>query len=64
MKVNEKKFDCIMGNAVCSIKELSKKTGIAEATIVRIKSGNQEGRPTTLGKIAKALDVKIEDFID
>lgn len=53
-----------MGNAVCSVKELSKKTGIAEATIVRIKSGNQEGRPTTLGKIAKALGVKIEDFID
>lgn len=64
MKINKQKLELAMANAVVGTKQLSDMTGIAPAMITRIKNGRQQPRPVTLGKIAKALDVKVEDLVD
>ena len=64
MKINNSKLEIAMGNAVIGTKQLSEMTGIAQETIARIKNGKQNPKPTTLGKIAKALNVKVEDLVE
>lgn len=43
--------------------ELSKITGISRTTIFRVTKKGDRVKPTTVGKIAKALNVKPEDLI-
>lgn len=64
MKVDNKKFEIAMANACFTAENLSKATGIAQVTIARIKKGIQNPRPVTVGKIAKALDCKVQDLIE
>ena len=64
MKIDKQKLEVAMANAVVGTKQLSDLTGIAPAMMTRIKNGNQEPRPVTVGKIAKALGVKVEDLVD
>lgn len=64
MKINNSKLEIAMGNAVIGTKQLSEMTGIAQETIARIKNGKQNPKPITLGKIAKALNVKVEDLVE
>lgn len=54
----------IMANLGISAKDLAHLSGVNEVTLCRIKKGNQLARPKTLGKLAKALDCKVEDFIE
>lgn len=63
MKINNLKFDIAMANSIMSIKELSNETGITQETIVRIKKGKQNPKPKTVGILAKALNVKVEELI-
>lgn len=63
MKVNSKKFEIIMANACMTFSDLSKKSGISQFTIARIKSGTN-ANPATIGKIAKALNVSVEELIE
>lgn len=51
-----------MANAGLSASELATLSDVNEVTICRIRKGNQVARPKTLGKIAKALNCKGEDF--
>ena len=46
-----------------SFENLSKSAGISRTTLQRIKSGRQIARPQTIGKLAKALEVKVEDLL-
>lgn len=64
MKIDKMKIDVAMANKGCSAKELSKKSGVSQITIARLKSGVQKARPETIGKIAKALNVPVESLID
>jgi transcriptional regulator with XRE-family HTH domain len=43
---------------------LSKLTGVSQVTIARMKRGVQNARPATVGKIAKALNVPVENLIE
>lgn len=43
--------------------ELAKESGVARVTIARFKAGTQKARPQTIGKLAKALNCKVEDLI-
>ncbi len=63
MKIDSKKLELAMANSCLSSEELAENTGIAQATIARIKRGSQEPRPVTVGRIAKALGVKVEDLV-
>lgn len=64
MKIDKMKIDIAMANKGYSAKELSKNSGISQITIARLKRGVQEARPETIGKIAKALNVPVENLID
>lgn len=63
MKINNSKLMLLMANASLSASDLSALSGVNEVTICRIRKGNQTARLKTLGKIAKALDCKVEDFV-
>lgn len=64
MKLDAKKMDAAVGNACMTYKMLSEATGISTCTLARIKNGHQQARPNTIGKIAKALNIKVEDLVE
>jgi transcriptional regulator with XRE-family HTH domain len=45
-----------------SQKDLAEKSGVGQDTISGIESGRHEPRPSTLRKLADALDVEVADF--
>jgi transcriptional regulator with XRE-family HTH domain len=42
--------------------ELADKAGVSQYTITEIETGRREARPSTLRKLADALDVEVADF--
>jgi len=63
MRIDKKKLDLAMAENCFSAERLSSLTGISTVTIARIKNGSQKARPATIGKLAKALNVKVEELI-
>ena len=47
-----------------TLEELSNRSGVGRSTISRIERGEVEARVYTIGKIAKGLGKKVEDFIE
>lgn len=64
LKVDNTKLMIAIANKGCSAVELSKESGVNQVTITRMKAGTQQPRPQTLGKIARALGVKVEDLLE
>ncbi len=64
MKIDRNKLELAMGNACITSEKLSEATGIGACTLTRIKNGSQNPKPATVGKIAKALNVKVEDLVE
>ncbi len=64
MKIDLKKLEFLMAEKCIEIRELSKKTGITESTISRIKNGKQNAKPVTIGKLAKGLEVQITELLE
>ena len=52
-----------MAKAKMSIKELSEKSEVCRGTIAAIKKGS-EVKPETVGKIAEALGVSVEELLE
>lgn len=64
MKIDIKKFNLAMANAQLSANELSRLSGISAPVISKIrKNANHEALPKTIGLLAEALSVKVEDLI-
>lgn len=63
MNISIEKLNLLLANNVMPMAKLSELSGISCVTLTRIKSGKQKPRPQTLGKIAKALGVKVEDLV-
>lgn len=63
MKIDTHKLAIEMARNCLSFENLSKGAGISRTTLQRIKSGKQIARPQTIGKLAKALEVKVEDLL-
>lgn len=64
MRISKAKFEVAMSNAMISSKDLSEKIGMTQESISKIKLGKQNPRPATIGKIAKALSVTVEDLVE
>ena len=64
MKIDKKKYVLALANAALSGKEVSRISGVSEITISRIVNGVQLPRPSTLGRIARALNVRVVDLIE
>lgn len=63
IQVNSQKLIMAIANAGYSATELAIVSGVSKVTLARFKAGTQKARPQTLGKIARALNVKAEDLI-
>ncbi len=44
--------------------ELAERSGVSQYTITEIETGRREPRPSTLRKLARALDVEVSDFFE
>lgn len=64
MNINKNKLDLAMAKECCTAEQLVKLTGVSQVTLGRIKRGVQQPRPATIGKIAKALNVRVEELIE
>lgn len=62
-KLNQASLNIAMLNKGYSISELSKVCGVGKSTISRIIRGQSAFRPSTIYKIANALDLEVEDLI-
>lgn len=64
VKINVEKLVLERANQGLSIIELSKKSGVHRQTISRIEKGILTPRLDTVGKLAKALEKPVEDFLE
>jgi transcriptional regulator with XRE-family HTH domain len=64
MKININKLLMAMANACITIGELSSKSGISRTALNNFTTGKGNPKPATIGKIAKALNVNVEDLLD
>ena len=63
LKLDRRKLDLILAEKCYNLVDLTKKAGVSSALITKVVSGNYTLTTKTLGKIAKALDVKPQDLI-
>lgn len=63
MEIDNKKFSVALANSCLTLDELSSLSSVGRSTISRVKNGTQAATPKTLGKIARALNVKVEDLL-
>ena len=61
--INSQKLIIAIANAGYTAMQLSEVAGVSQVTLARFKAGTQKARPQTLGKIARALNVRAEDLI-
>lgn len=64
MKIDSKKLNLALAKKCMSMSELSTASGVDAVTITRINKGTQSPRPQTVGKLAKALNVRVEELIE
>ena len=64
MKINKQKLQLAMANACMNMDDLAEKAEISRVSISNYISGLRTPKPKTLGKIAKALKVPVENLID
>lgn len=62
MKVSKLKLQLAMARACMAVRELSQKCGVSSKTIANW--GKNELNPKVIGKVAKALDIPVEELLD
>lgn len=63
MYINKQKLDIAMANSIMNGFQLAEKSGVNFQTIRNMRIG-KSCKPRTVGLIAKALNVSVEDLID
>lgn len=63
MTVNKRKLQLAMANTCLTSGDLQKKSDLPRGTFLNVITGKSV-RPATVGKIAKALNVPVENLID
>lgn len=64
MRININKLLLAMANACITIGELSNKSGISRTALNNFTTGKGNPKPATIGKLAKALNVNVEELIE
>lgn len=62
MKVSKLKLRLAMARACMTVRELSQKCGVSSKTLANW--GKTELNPKIIGKVAKALDIPVEELLD
>lgn len=63
MKANRRNVEIAMAKACISTKELREKTGLGLNTVKTFTAG-ENVKPSSFGKICKALGVEVEELIE
>jgi transcriptional regulator with XRE-family HTH domain len=63
LKINKEKVILARAQAAMTIRDLSKVSTVAASTINRIEKGYIEPNPVTIGRIAKALNITVEELL-
>ncbi len=63
MKINKQKLQLAMATVCITSNDLQSKSGLPRGTFLNVVTGKSV-RPATVGKIAKALNVPVENLID
>lgn len=63
MKLNITKLLILLAEKEMSLQELSEKSGVSRNTVSVIKAG-KTCRPDTIGKLARSLEVSVEELIE
>jgi len=63
MKANKLKLKIAMARACMNTEDIQKTTGMPRPTINNVMTGKNV-RPATIGKIAKALSVDVEEILE
>lgn len=61
MRINEKKYNLVMARACKDTKDLAAQ-GISKTTLTQVRTKNL--KPSTVGRIAKALGCDVTEIID
>ena len=63
MILSKQKIDIVMANRCMTSNELQEKSTLPRGTFLKVICGKNV-RPVTAGKIAKALDVQVQELIE
>ena len=63
MRISNEKLLIALANEGMLLKELAKKAGITMEALRNIRKGKSVPKPATIGKIAKALNVNVQEII-
>lgn len=63
MKINKEKFEIAMASVPITLAQLSEKSEISVVAIRKAINGKRNPKPFTVGKLAKALNVPVEEII-
>lgn len=63
MKADRNKVSIVMAKRCFYIADIVKRSGLTEATVKNVIYGQKSVLPATLGKVAKALNVDVEEII-
>lgn len=64
MNLNREKMNIVIARSCLTMKELSEVSGVNVTTLSRINKGKQKPSMKTIGRIAKALKVDVEELVD
>ena len=63
MLINKKKVMLLLAERGMLYKDICSKAGISEVEFRKIRAGERNPKPATIGKIASALDVGVQEII-
>ncbi len=63
VKLDLKKLKLVVISRGYSVNEIAEKAGLARQTISRLLNNEKSVRPSTAGKLAKALEIDVESII-
>lgn len=64
MRLNLKKLLLAMANACMTVSELADQSRLSRPALTKFTTGKSNPKPATIGKLAKALNVKVEELIE
>lgn len=62
-KISYEKFLLALARSEMTTSQLNERSGVCRSTISKIMNGETTVRPSTVGKLAKALNVTVEQIV-
>lgn len=64
MKLNNHNLQILMAEKIITVKELADTAGLSRVFVGSCVAGTANPKPATIGKIAKALNVPVQEIIE